>query len=52
MRKFRTRRRGCAPVRALSAFDVGAELMFADRKLESGLDGDMSPLILFAEYGF
>lgn len=36
----------------VAAFDVGAELMFADRKLESGLDGDMTRLILFAKYGF
>ncbi|WP_263972839.1 DcaP family trimeric outer membrane transporter [Brevundimonas pondensis] len=36
----------------VTAFDVGAELMFADRKLESGLDGDMTRLILFAKYGF
>jgi len=37
---------------AVAAFDVGAEVMFADRKLESGLDGDMTRLILFAKYGF
>ena len=36
----------------VTAFDIGAELMFADRKLESGLDGDMTRLILFAKYGF
>lgn len=36
----------------VAAFDVGAEVMFADRKLESGLDGDMTRLILFAKYGF
>ncbi|MNR24233.1 hypothetical protein D3C85_1413020 [compost metagenome] len=36
----------------VTAFDLGAELMFADRKLESGLDGDMTRLILFAKYGF
>lgn len=36
----------------VAAFDLGAELMFADRKLESGLDGDMTRLILFAKYGF
>ena len=36
----------------VTAFDVGAEVMFADRELESGLDGDMTRLILFAKYGF
>ncbi len=36
----------------VAAFDVGAEVMFADRKLESGLDGDMTRLILFVKYGF
>ena len=34
------------------AFDVGAELMFADREIESGASGDMTRLILFAKYGF
>lgn len=36
----------------VAAFDVDAELMFADRKLGSGLDSDLTRLILFAEYGF
>lgn len=36
----------------VTAFDVGAELMFADRKIESGDSGDMTRLILFAKYGF
>ncbi|MNE03520.1 hypothetical protein D3C77_374350 [compost metagenome] len=36
----------------VAAFDVDAELMFADRKLRSGLDGDMTRLILFAKDGF
>ncbi|GAW41582.1 hypothetical protein SH203_01990 [Brevundimonas sp. SH203] len=39
----------CSPVRA---FDVGAELMFADREIETGASGDMTRLILFAKYGF
>lgn len=38
-----------SPVRA---FDVGAELMFADREIETGASGDMTRLILFAKYGF
>ena len=36
----------------VAAFDVDAELMFADRKLRSGLDGDLTRLILFAKDGF
>lgn len=36
----------------VTAFDVGAELMFADREIESGASGDMTRLILFAKYGF
>ncbi|WP_292116580.1 DcaP family trimeric outer membrane transporter [Brevundimonas sp.] len=36
----------------VKAFDVGAELMFADREIESGASGDMTRLILFAKYGF
>lgn len=36
----------------VTAFDVGAELMFADREIESGDSGDMTRLILFAKYGF
>jgi len=36
----------------VKAFDVGAELMFADREIESGANGDMTRLILFAKYGF
>lgn len=36
----------------LPAFDVGAEIMYGERELESGLDGDMTRLQLFAKYGF
>ncbi|WP_295166771.1 DcaP family trimeric outer membrane transporter [uncultured Brevundimonas sp.] len=36
----------------ITAFDVGAELMFADREIETGASGDMTRLILFAKYGF
>lgn len=36
----------------VAAFDLGAELVFADRKIESGASGDMTRLILFAKYGF
>ena len=36
----------------LTGFDVGAELMFGDRELESGANGDMTRLSLFAKYGF
>lgn len=36
----------------LTGFDVGAELMFGDRELESGVSGDMTRLSLFAKYGF
>ena len=36
----------------VTAFDVGAELMFADREIETGASGDMTRLILFAKYGF
>lgn len=36
----------------LTGFDVGAELMFGERELESGLNGDMTRLSLFAKYGF
>ena len=36
----------------VTAFDVGAELMFADREIETGASGDMTRMILFAKYGF
>jgi len=36
----------------LTGFDVGAELMFGERELESGANGDMTRLSLFAKYGF
>jgi len=36
----------------VTAFDVGAELMFADREIETGASDDMTRLILFAKYGF
>ncbi len=36
----------------VTAFDVGAKLMFADREIETGASGDMTRLILFAKYGF
>ena len=36
----------------LTGFDVGAELMFGERELESGASGDMTRLSLFAKYGF
>ncbi|WP_313009149.1 DcaP family trimeric outer membrane transporter [Brevundimonas vesicularis] len=36
----------------VTAFDVGSELMFADREIETGASGDMTRLILFAKYGF
>lgn len=36
----------------VTAFDVGAELMFAGREIETGASGDMTRLILFAKYGF
>ena len=36
----------------VTAFDVGAELMFADREIETGASGDLTRLILFAKYGF
>ena len=36
----------------LTGFDVGAELMFGERELESGVSGDMTRLSLFAKYGF
>ena len=36
----------------VAAFDLGAELMFADREIETGASGDMTRLILFAKYGF
>ena len=36
----------------LPAFDVGAELMYGERELESGASGDMTRLQVFAKYGF
>lgn len=36
----------------VSALDLGAEVMFAERELESGASGDMTRLVLFAKYGF
>lgn len=36
----------------VTAFDVGAELMFADREIETGASGDLTRLILFAKNGF
>lgn len=36
----------------IPAMDVGAELMFGERELESGASGDMTRLQVFARYGF
>lgn len=36
----------------LQGLDVGAELMFGERKLENNQSGDMTRLTLFAKYGF
>ncbi|MGV9009927.1 DcaP family trimeric outer membrane transporter [Brevundimonas sp.] len=36
----------------LPGLDVGGELMFGERELESGASGDMSRLAMFAKYGF
>ena len=36
----------------LPAFDVGAELMYGERELESGAAGDLTRLQVFAKYGF
>ncbi len=36
----------------LPGLDVGAELMFGEREIESGASGDMSRLAMFAKYGF
>lgn len=36
----------------LAGMDVGAELMFGERELESGASGDMTRLQVFAKYGF
>lgn len=36
----------------LTGVDVGAELMFGKRELQSGQSGDMNRLSLFAKYGF
>ena len=36
----------------LTGFDLGAELMFGKREIESGDSGDMTRLTLFAKYGF
>ena len=34
------------------AMDIGAELMYGERELESGVSGDVARLQLFAKYGF
>jgi len=34
------------------AMDIGAELMYGERELESGVSGDMTRLQVFAKYGF
>jgi hypothetical protein len=36
----------------VAGLDVGAELMFGERQLESGASGDMSRLSMFAKFGF
>lgn len=36
----------------LPALDLGAELMFGERELESGASGDLTRLQVFAKYGF
>ena len=36
----------------IPAMDIGAELMYGERELESGVSGDMTRLQLFAKYGF
>lgn len=36
----------------IPAMDIGAELMFGERELESGVSGDMTRLQVFAKYGF
>lgn len=36
----------------LPAFDVGAELMYGERELESGASGQLNRLQVFAKYGF
>lgn len=36
----------------LPAMDVGAELMYGERELESGASGDVTRLQVFAKYGF
>jgi hypothetical protein len=32
--------------------DIGAEIMYAERTLESGVDGDMTRLMISAKYAF
>jgi len=36
----------------LPALDLGAELMFGERELESGVSGELTRLQIFAKYGF
>ncbi|HEX8471605.1 MAG TPA: DcaP family trimeric outer membrane transporter [Brevundimonas sp.] len=36
----------------LPALDLGAELMFGERELESGVSGELTRLQVFAKYGF
>ena len=36
----------------IPAMDIGAELMYGERELESGVSGDMTRLQVFAKYGF
>ena len=50
--KSATSLRGNLIYTPLTGLDIGAELMFGERKLENDLSGDMTRLILFAKYGF
>jgi len=36
----------------IPAMDIGAELMYGERELESGVSGDITRLQVFAKYGF
>jgi len=36
----------------LPKLDIGAEIMFAERELESGVDGDFTRFIISAKYAF
>jgi hypothetical protein len=36
----------------IPAMDIGAELMYGERELESGVSGDLTRLQVFAKYGF